>query len=598
MRSYRGEGHITENEMRDTGIAKILKTLVWISGCILVLSCSAPKHSPVFNLIDSLSYVAPKEALRLLDSVKIASSTHPLSKSDEMYYHLLCIKSSDNAYIEHQSDSIVQVLIGYYEHTGQVDFLRQTYYYAGRIYVDLNDSQRALECFQKAAELIPANLEPKVKGSIYFQMARLFLNQALYSNAIEMYRITLDNDRKRNDCANAVHTLRDMGYTYGKMGMEDSCLSYYAKALDLAKQVGNEALTGSVYGQMTSYYIEKKDFEKAKETLFHAFGAGSDINRSPNYTMALKIYMNTKQYDSAFIFAERLLTVGTLQARQTANRCLTELYLKANRYDESLECLNRYYRLTDSVKKVTATEALCRMNALYNYNKREKENLKLKADNARFVSVFSLVSAVCIILVFVLVLQIRRNRKRRKIQMERLLKLRKELFEKSEEFVQKNSIKITELENKLNEVSSENQLLIDELEKQRQNLVMANEMATVIIRRQNTVRARIAASSIYSVIHEYIRKGKVLSEIQWNALDEMLNQEIENFKSKIYGFHHISVHEYRLCLLIALDITPKEMGSLMGCSSSAISKARTRMQEKFFGDKGNAKDFDAFIKSL
>lgn len=89
-----------------------------------------------------------------------------------------------------------------------------------------------------------------------------------------------------------------------------------------------------------------------------------------------------------------------------------------------------------------------------------------------------------------------------------------------------------------------------------------------------------------------------MSEIQWNALDEMLNQEIENFKSKIYGFHHISVHEYRLCLLIALDITPKEMGSLMGCSSSAISKARTRMQEKFFGDKGNAKDFDAFIKSL
>ena len=127
------------------------------------------------------------------------------------------------------------------------------------------------------------------------------------------------------------------------------------------------------------------------------------------------------------------------------------------------------------LKKVTATEALCRMNALYNYNKREKENLKLKADNARFVSVFSLVSAVCIILVFVLVLQIRRNRKRRKIQMERLLKLRKELFEKSEEFVQKNSIKITELENRLNEVSSENHLLIDELEKQRQNLVMANE---------------------------------------------------------------------------------------------------------------------------
>lgn len=598
MRSYGGEDHITENEMRYTRIAKILETLVWISGCILVLSCSAPKHNPVFNLIDSLSYVAPKDALRLLDSIKIASSTHPLSKNDEMYYHLLCIKSSDNAYIEHQSDSIVQVLIGYYEHTGQVDFLRQTYYYAGRIYVDLNDSQRALECFQKAAELIPDNLEPKVKGSIYFQMARLFLNQALYSNAIEMYRVTLDNDRKRNDSANAVHTLRDMGYTYGKMGMEDSCLSYYAKALDLAKQVGNEALTGSVYGQMTSYYIEKKDFEKAKQALFHASGVGAEINRSPNYTMALKIYMNTKQYDSAFIFAERLLTVGTLQARQTANRCLTELYLRENRYDESLECLNRYYRLTDSVKKVTATEALCRMNALYNYNKREKENLKLKADNARFISVFSLVSAVCIILVFVLVLQIRRNRKRRKIQMERLLKLRKELFEKSEEFVQKNSIKITELENRLNEVSSENHLLIDELEKQRQNLVMANEMATVVIRRQNTVRARIAASSIYSVIHEYIRKGKVLSENQWNALDEMLNQEIENFKSKIYGLHHISVHEYRLCLLIALDITPKEMGSLMGCSSSAISKARTRMQEKFFGDKGNAKDFDAFIKSL
>ena len=76
---------------------------------------------------------------------------------------------------------------------------------------------------------------------------------------------------------------------------------------------------------MASVYIEKKNYIKAKECLSPILNKPDSIELSPDYCMALKICMNTGQYDSAHFYAKELLTVGTVYAKQTASRYLTEL---------------------------------------------------------------------------------------------------------------------------------------------------------------------------------------------------------------------------------------------------------------------------------
>ncbi len=128
--------------------------------------------------------------------------------------------------------------------------------------------------------------------------------------------------------------------------------------------------------------------------------------------------------------------------------------------------------------------------------------------------------------------------------------------------------------------------------------MLANENAKRKQARNEAARARLANTAIYKTIVQRAKADKVLHVDEWKTLDETINAEIENFRNTIYEYHDISTQEYRICMLIRLDIPIKDIGTLLSLSTSGISKARKRLQEKLFGNDGTAKDFDAFIKSL
>lgn len=177
--------------------------------------------------------------------------------------------------------------------------------------------------------------------------------------------------------------------------------------------------------QMASFYIEEKDYAKAKECLQHNLEINDSINRSPVHTMALKICVATGQYDSAHYYATELLDIGSVYSRQTASRCLTELSLMRKDYDSATKYLHLFQEYTDSVKKITAIEAVNKMNALYNYNLRETENLLLKAENSRKMSFIIIAVSVALVIAVMFLMYIMWNRLRQKQQAERVKRLKK-----------------------------------------------------------------------------------------------------------------------------------------------------------------------------
>lgn len=562
---------------------------------LLSFSCSRFEYRKSLIVADSLTETNPQRAIAMLDSMAPMMAGAP--KHEQMFHRLLQIKAADKSYIKHSSDSTILSLVEYYETKGDKTLLPEAYYYAGNIYRDLNDAPRALEYYQKAAEITPEeNL--KLKGRIYFQSGRLLLNQALYSQAIDIYKKTLYYDTRRNDSIDIIDTSRDLAYIYNKDGQKDSCLHYYNEAYRLAKETNNIRLKMSVLAQMASFYIENKDYVKAKECLQPELNANFDKNRSPIHTMALKIYMNTQQYDSAHFYAKELLKVGTIYARQTASRCLTELALRENNNEDAIKYLRLFNEYTDSVKTITATESVNKMNSLYNYNLREKENLILKADNANKKLTLAITISLIFTLFVILITYIYRNKQKQKLQTERLKRLKKVLYEQSAEYIQKNNEKITALEQEIKRTSNENLLLIERIEKQRAGLILANETAIRKQAKNESAKARIGTTDIYKSIQNHIKRDKVINAQEWKELDEMINREIIDFKTNLYSYYNISQHEYHICMLIRLEFSPTDMAMLLGCTTSAVSKARKRLQEKFFSDEGTPKDFDQFIKTL
>ena len=62
-----------------------------------------------------------------------------------MYYHLLTIKAEDKLYTRHTSDSLINLIVKFYDEHGDKNKLIEAYYYQGSVYRDLHDAPSALE---------------------------------------------------------------------------------------------------------------------------------------------------------------------------------------------------------------------------------------------------------------------------------------------------------------------------------------------------------------------------------------------------------------------------------------------------------------------
>ena len=53
--------------------------------------------------------------------------------------------------------------------------------------------------------------------------------------------------------------------------------------------------------------------------------------------------------------------------------------------------------------------------------------------------------------------------------------------------------------------------------------------------------------------------------------------------------------DYRICILVRLHFSPKEISNLVGESISYISTKRARLLAKIFGTEGKSEEFDKKI---
>jgi len=580
-----------------------MRQLLYISlfiSAVVISACSGRSYRHSLLLADSLSYVNPHLSLKVLDSISDEMSAAP--EYERMYYRLLCIKAEDKAYIPHKSDTVILPLIKYYEKHGDKKLLAETYYYAGSIYRDMNDAPTALDYFQKALDKMPEDEDLQLKSNICYQTGFLFLYQNLYEKAIEAYKKAYHYDSLLNDTVSMIECLRTIAATYSCENNRDSCLYYYDKAYNLAAKSKNSKKIYDVLGQMSEFYIEEGDYEKAKKYLMPTLYKDTiTINKSSNYNMASNIYFNMNKYDSARYYCKELLKIGTVYAKQEASCRLLKIYYAEKDFEEMSQYIDLYRLYTDSINKITATETVARMDAMYNYQIREKENAQLKIENSRhftrFISILFL-CCVCISLFIIFSIKAKQKRLKLELQISTLKQVEKERLEQSRNFIEKNNKRIKELKKQLSDACHKTEELTSALVQQKKDLIFANEKVEREIVKKNVIAEELFKSEAHKIINDKLEHGKVPSQKDWNVIDASVNSIVDAFKVRLYSLCHLSEHEYHICLLIRLGYNVSEMCILLSRSPSAITLARKRLYFKIFNRKGSGTALDDFVKSL
>lgn len=510
------------------------------------------------------------------------------------------IQTADKAFVVQESTDEIDSIVNYFEKHPSKELLPLSYYYAGRIYSDLEDAPQALDYFQKVLECEP---QDSLAALAHSQMGSLLLRQRMVTASIEHVQAAYEYDVQQADTTGMIFDLRDMGNAFRCTEDEvDSCLTYYEEALRLATEQGDALMQEELKGSIAVYLIQTDSLQAAWQLLHPLL---VDINQrdassaSTLRSTAAEYYLKTGDTDSACIFFEQLTESGTLYAKQEAYRQLAKHSLAKGDLQKAAELLLNYEKYTDSIAITMQTEALSQADALFSYRLWERENQRLMKTMTKTKTIAAGAIGLLLLGGFTMLFLHERNKRKhiaQLLRMERMKEVQEQQYKRSLAFIEENEKKMKELEEQMEKTGQENTLL----RKTIQKLKYANELASIQMQEHQQADKQVKSSSIYQRIQIRLNNKESIgmNDEIWKELEEVVEQAYSGFLKRIEDLCPLNWQERNLCLLLKAGFTPSNIAILTAHSKQSISSTRSRLYERTFLEKGTSSQWDEFIQSI
>lgn len=551
---------------------------------------------------DSLINNNPRKTLTLLESLQ--DSIRHMPEETQMYYNLLCIKAKDKSYITHTSDSIISQIVSFYESHEDQDKLMEAYYYMGRVSRDLKDAPRALEYFHKAIDVSGNTKKYDIVARIYSQMGTLYAFQDVYEEAIAMHEKSLQYQLLTKDSTLLEISMRNIARIYDMTEKKDTAIIYYLKAYDIANKTGCKENAVRILSELSGVYININMHDETFNCLYHTLNNALNQSQHFTYVGLGLLHLKTNKLDSAAFYLNKVLGCDNLYISSKVYNSLSIIEELRQNSKEALRYTRLYQQDMDSVSKITTSGEIRKVRSLYNYQKREKENQKLKlANTQKQLYIFRLaLLIILIVFVFIIVLHSLRKRKNQLIEQAKRVQQEKESqYKQSLEYIEKNNIKLQEMERALSQMKEQKDTAQQNLiQTQKDLLEKTNQQVILQQEKLNILKSDFNISPIYLKFHALSNQDDPkISESDWELLQKELDITYENFIGRLYAlFPQLSLVELRICCLIKTSIKVSRMAIFLNRSKSSISSSRSRLYKKLTGTEGNPEEFDDFIKKM
>lgn len=518
-----------------------MKKIVFL---LLFLSQFAFSQTDVNKLIDSLT-IAPNDP----DKIKIA-----LKIADEL-------KFSDWKralhYIEYAEEFIKK--------NDSEEFTASVNTKIGNIYNEKDAFDTALSYYLKAYEYHHLdNKEEKYKteGSLAIIYARLNNKE----RALFYFNKLLKHYTEVKDIDATAKALNNIGKLYYSNDVRDSAMIYFNKSLALSKQVKNKELETVLYNNLAMCFADQNNFEKAKMYFDKSKKLAEQNNDSRHkawiYNSISQMYLLKKEPDSALFYsqnaADLLKDYRYSFENLSAQQNLYKSYLQKEDYKKATQYFESYNEVRDSLNiemKAMNVEKL----KLEQQHKENEELRDLKESRTQFKYLIFGFGLIILILIMVILLLRYRN-KLTKAQLE------KDLFESKKKELDAN----LELKNK--ELMTHSMMEIQRSEITEQILDDLKQ-----IRLQSPKKE---SQQAIDIIIKQLEKDNTDDDI-WKEFELHYGQVYETFYKILEEKHpELTYRDKRLCALLKLNLTTKEISRITGQSVKSLENARTRLRKK------------------
>ena len=530
---------------------------------ILVISVYGPPsyaREYVNQLIDSLTIVkSNNDKVRL--SRKIAGELKNSDWDRTIYYLEYAEELAEKSGSDEVKAKTFMAIADIYYEKDVFDVALDYYQKAYNIYDKLNDEENKHKLENDLA-IIYAGLKNKDKALYYFKR--------FYAYQLE-----------KKDTAKLAKILNNIGTLYIDIN-PDSSEVYYNKSLELANSLNDKELFAYLNTNLArvAYLQDKPDesYKYFKKAISYANEGLDDEIKSWIYYEAANYFLNTGQSDSAVFYAEKAAGLSGMQkygfGNLNAMQTLYKAYLAGGDYENASKYFELYDEVRDSLNIEEKAVNVERLKLEQEYKTKNKIRA-LKEQQKKFYYLVIGLSLLTGILILVIILIRYKNRLSK-------MRIEKQLIEAKRKELDAN----LELKNK-------------ELIGKAMAEIHRTEIIHEILEDLKYVKTRATKKETREAI-DYILKRleKDTNTNIWNEFEVTFNQVHESFFKRLNEKHpELTSKDRRLCALLILNLTSKEISQITGQSFKSVENARVRLRKKL--ELTNTKiDLTVYLNSL
>lgn len=513
---------------------------------------------------------------KLIDSLNLSSTTE--KKIDLCQKIALELKYSDwqraNTYLE-LAESEANKTDEPEKYLGPIyDDIASLYYSKDVFDVTLDYYLKAYNIYKKANN---SKALAKSENNLSIVYARLNNKE----KALEHFQNVYNNLKQKNDSLGLAQILNNMGTLYLEKDI-DSALNYYQKSYVISKSLNNDNLSAYIYTNLARAYTTKDDTLQAnfyfKQALSTTNTAISDPLKAFVFHTLSQHYLKQQENDSAIIYAKKAVDLMENNYytfnNQDAINTLYKAYINKEDYKNAANYFEAFNTIRDSLNIEEKAVNVERLKLQQEYKTRAQIQ-ELKDSKQRFKYLLIGLSLVAGILALSILLIKYKNRITKNRLEKKLLEAKQQELRQSLDA--KNKVLIGKAMTEMNRTDIINDILED----------------------LKHIKLKAVKKETQSAIDFILKRlQRDLNTDIWKEFEVSFEQVHKSFYKNLNKAHpDLTPKDRRLCALLFLDLTSKEISQITGQSFKAVENARTRLRKKL--DLTNEKiNLSTYLNSL
>lgn len=421
----------------------------------------------------------------------------------------------------------------------------------GIIYRLQKDTKKALIHYRQAYKIAEQTRDKASMATIRNNIASIYQSEQKYARAEKLYQQNIESYKKANDQLGVLLSRGNLGICQCRQQQTTQGIANLQAGLNGFRQTNQKYFQAEFLNFLGECYTLKKDYHKGQEHFLAALALAKNIKHRKESIKSLKY--------------------------------LFELHKKQKNFETSLYYHERYQQLKDSTFTQENTQKLLALQTHYETGQKEKaleikskqiELLKKTEANERLqkqalIGLLTTVSIISGLVILLLRLMVRKKRS--------IIAKNKELYQTQQHLheAKLNEEKLT-AENLQKALDLKNQ----QLSSKALHIIQKNEMLQKVRTDLKQVNAKGKRSKELFQIMQSIDYSFSLDK-DWlnffNFFEEIHPDFFDTMKNKA---PNLSYQDLRLCALVKLRFSSKEMSSILGIAPGSVSVARHRVRKK------------------